>query len=334
MLIDPGLQTIYFHWIWISLAMISGFHMWGVKKAAIAVAFIAPITAAAIVIPTGPSAAAPIEVSEVPLMAAVYAAMVWHARRRQAAMDEVSESRTRELDFVRDAAHELRTPITIARGHTELIRDAVPAGSQEHADTETVLDELLRLSRMTDRLLLLAAADHADFLQLAPVRPDELLQDTARRWSSIDGHAVGVRVAMTGTIMADAERLRAALDALIENAFKASGPDGRVTLVARVDAGTAVLEVLDDGPGIALDHQEMIFDRFRRPIESRTGTGLGLPIVKAIAEAHGGSATVDSQVGCGATFALRLGPVLAPTRRLQLAPAEQPARAERTALTS
>ena len=320
MLIDPGLQTVYFHWIWISLAMISGFHMWGVKKAAVAVAFIGPITAAAIVIPTGPSAAAPIEVSEVPLMAAVYAAMVWHARRRQAAMDEVSDSRTRELDFVRDAAHELRTPITIARGHTELIRDAVPAGSQEHADTETVLDELLRLSRMTDRLLMLAAADHEDFLQLAPVCPATLLEDTARRWSNIDGRTVRVDVVMDGMIMADEERLRAALDALIENAFKVIGPDDHVTLVARADGGVAVLEVLDDGPGIAHEHQELIFDRFRRPVESRTGTGLGLPIVKAIAEAHGGSATLRSSLGHGAAFVLRLGPVLPP------APARTPAR--------
>ena len=334
MLLDPGLQTVYFHWIWISLAMISGFHMWGVRKAALVTAVIAPVTAIALVLPSGPAAASPIEVTEVPLMAAVYAAMVWHARRRQAAMDEVSESRTRELDFVRDAAHELRTPITIARGHTELIRDAVPAGSQEHADTQTVLDELLRLSRMTDRLLLLAAADHADFLQLAPVHPDELLQDVARRWSSVDGHAVEVRGAMSGAIMADEERLRAALDALIENAFKASGPDGRVALRAHVDGGVAVLEVLDDGPGIAPEHQDMIFDRFRRPIESRTGTGLGLPIVKAIAEAHGGSATVSSSLGHGAVFALHLGPVLPRTRRSRLVLDEHPVHAERAALTS
>ena len=153
MLLDPGLQTVYFHWIWISLAMISGLHLWGVRKAVIATLCIAPVTTMALLAPDGPAASSPIEVTEVPLMALVYATMVWHARRRQAALDTVSESRERERDFVRDAAHELRTPITIARGHTELIRDAMLMGSQERDDADTVLEELRRLSRITDRLL-------------------------------------------------------------------------------------------------------------------------------------------------------------------------------------
>lgn len=317
MLIDPGLQTIYFHWIWISLAMISGFHLWGVKKAAIATACIAPVTTFALLAPSGPAASSPIEVTEVPLMAAVYAAMVWHARRRQAAMDTLSESRERERDFVRDAAHELRTPITIARGHTELIRDAMQAGSQELADSDTVLDELRRLSRITDRLLMLASADHEGFLSLAPLSPEHLLRETARRWSGVDGRDVQVEVAMDGLIIADEERLRAALDALVENAIKATGPGDHVTLVARSEGGRAVLEVLDDGPGIAPENQELIFDRFKRPIESRTGTGLGLPIVRAIAEAHGGSATVSSVVGHGSAFTLHLGPIQPGTRGRQ-----------------
>lgn len=321
MVIDPGLQTVYFHWIWISLAMISGFHLWGFKKAAIATACIAPITTVALMAPAGPAAASPIEVTEVPLMAAVYAAMVWHARRRQAAMDELSDTRARERDFVRDAAHELRTPITIARGHTELIRDALPSGSQTRADSETVLAELLRLSRMTDRLLMLASADHADFLSLAPLSPARLLNETARRWSVADGRHVDVEIAMDGVIIADEERLRTALDALIENAFKVTGPGDHVTLVARTEGGSAVLEVLDDGPGIAPENQELIFDRFRRPIESRTGTGLGLPIVRAIAEAHGGTATLRSALGQGTTFSLRLGPVEQPQKLLLREPA-------------
>ena len=126
---------------------------------------------------------------------------------------------------------------------------------------------------------------------------------------------------MDGMILADEERLRAALDALIENAFKVIGPDDHVTLVARADGGVAVLEVLDDGPGIAPESQALIFDRFKRPVESRTGTGLGLPIVKAIAEAHGGSATLRSALGQGAAFALRLGPVMPRTAARLPAPA-------------
>lgn len=309
MLLDPGLQTVYFHWIWISLAMISGLHLWSVRKAVIATLCIAPVTTLALLAPDGPAASSPIEVTEVPLMALVYATMVWHARRRQAALDTVSESRERERDFVRDAAHELRTPITIARGHTELIRDAMLMGSQERDDADTVLEELRRLSRITDRLLLLASADHEGFLSLAPLNPELLLRETAHCWSGVDGRIVQVEVAMDGLIMADEERLRAALDALVENAIKATGPGDHVTLVARSEGGRAILEVRDDGPGIAPENQELIFDRFKRPVESRTGTGLGLPIVRAIAEAHGGSATVSSVPGHGSAFALRLGPI-------------------------
>ncbi len=306
MVLAPAWQTVPFHWIWISLAMLSGFRLWSLPQAVVVTAAVAVVSGAAMFAPGGMAVESVVELTEVPLMAAVFAAMVWHARRRQEALDEVRRVSECERDFVRDAAHELRTPITVARGHVELVRDALAPDTRARADTEIVLDELRRLSRMSDRLLLLAVADHAGFVRGAPVDVGVVLHDVARRWRIASGCTPAVHIEARISVLADEERLRTALDALIENALHASGRNGRVTLVAREFAGAAVLEVGDDGPGVAPEHQDRIFDRFARAADRRTGTGLGLPIVKAIIEAHGGRVTLHSTPGAGATFALHL----------------------------
>jgi len=126
----------------------------------------------------------------VPLMAGMFLAMVWHARRRAAAMEEVrrlAESehrlREREREFVRDASHSLRTPITVARGYTELIR-AAHATTQTSDDAGVVLGELHKLTLISERLLTLARAEQADFLRRAELDLEALLTRTARRWTA------------------------------------------------------------------------------------------------------------------------------------------------------
>ena len=112
-------------------------------------------------------------------------------------------------------------------------------------------------------------------------------------------------------VLADASRLRDALDALVENALRACRDEDRIAICAWADAGGAVLAVADDGPGIAREDRERIFERFARgAAASSRGTGLGLAIVRAIAEGHGGALTLDSELGRGSTFSLALGPVL------------------------
>jgi signal transduction histidine kinase len=120
---------------------------------------------------------------------------------------------------------------------------------------------------------------------------------------------VTVHAAEPITVLADEQRLRHALDALVENALHATEAGGAVTIDARVRDGRAVLEVSDAGVGIGDADRERIFERFARgaDAERRPGTGLGLPIVKAIAEAHGGSVSVASRPGAGTSFTLRLG---------------------------
>jgi signal transduction histidine kinase len=258
----------------------------------------------------------PDELAEVPLMAGMFVAMVWHARRAKAASDEVrrlaeSEHRllVRQQEFVRDASHELRTPITIARGHAELIRsaDSVERAAEK---AEVVLDELNRLSCVSDRLLILASAEHPSFLRRRSIVLGDLLAVTSRRWSVAAPRRWTVRVTGDGTLLADEDRLGFALDALIENAVKFTQPDDEIGIVGRGEGAMAVIEVSDTGEGIAVQEQERIFDRFTRVDRNRArasgGTGLGLAIVKAIVEAHAGTVAVESSPGVGSTFRISL----------------------------
>jgi len=237
--------------------------------------------------------------------------MVWHVRRRQDAMDAQRRVAAREREFMRDAAHTLRTPLTVAQGHAEFMLDEIAPGTQVHEDATVLLDELRRLARISDQLLLLATADHEEALLMAPVALDRLAADVGRRFAHSTGRTVTVNTPEPVTVLADEQRLRHALDALVENALHATEDGGAVTIDARVRGGRAVLEVADTGVGIMAEDRQRIFERFARgadaDAERRPGTGLGLPIVRAIAEAHGGTVTVESEPGAGTSFALTLG---------------------------
>jgi signal transduction histidine kinase len=299
----PSFQTVPFHWIWIGLTLLAGVRLWGVGVTWIVVAVVATTTAAAMVEPGGQSA---VEMTEIPLMAAVYLTMVWHARRREQALARVDRAVERQRDFVRDAAHSLRTPLTIARGHLELVEDGLP-DSPERDDVAVALDELRRLSALSDRLLLLCTADEPRFLTRSRLDVGDLLGDVAARWQTASRRPIGLDVAGAFTIRADEDRLRYALDALIENALRATESGGDVALGARADGDRVAIEVRDTGPGVPAEEQERIFDRFYRvDIESvRRGSGLGLPVVRAIAHAHGGAVTLESAPG-RTVFALHL----------------------------
>jgi two-component system OmpR family sensor kinase len=312
-----GWDTVPFHFVWVSLTLLYGFRVW---KAGTTWAVLV-----AVMVVTGGALAWSLvhtknerwdELTEVPLMAAMFLAMIWHAGRERAAMEQVkrlaeSEHRLleRERDFVRDASHELRTPITVARGHAELIREA-HQGDQSARDAEVVLDELTRLSRVSERLLILAAAEHPDFLHRELVPVDEMVESAAKRWAATAPRRWQIDLAGDRVVQVDRERLSIALDALIENAVKFTDGEDRIVIASRPEGSRAVIEVSDTGEGIPTDQQERIFDRFARTDGARArqngGTGLGLAIVKAIVEAHGGSVSVQSRVGEGATFRISL----------------------------
>jgi signal transduction histidine kinase len=309
-------ETIPFHFIWVSLTLLYGFRVWSVRTTGAVLTVVMVVTGVALVWSTAHSNQSPDELSEVPLMAAMFVAMVWHARRRQAAMEEIrrladSEHRLREREreFVRDASHELRTPITVARGHAELIRSA--GSEQDAADADVVLEALDRLSRISERLLILAAAEHPDFLRPAPIDVQEMLESAARRWRpTAPNRTWDVRGDGDLFIHADRERFDAALDALLENAVKWTAVGDRIRLAWLVEGDRPVIAVQDSGAGIPAGQQDRIFDRFARADGARErgpgGTGLGLAIVKAIVEAHGGTVGVRSAPADGSVFRLSL----------------------------
>jgi two-component system OmpR family sensor kinase len=302
-------QTVPFHFIWVSLTILYGFRLWKPWPTAIVLLVVMATTFVALLQAAVGHHHGVDELSEVPLMAAMFLAMVWHARRRQVAVDALARASEREREFARDASHELRTPITIARGHAELVRAAVTGFDEEH-DVDVILDELDRLAAITARLLAIAAAENDHELVRRPVAVAPLVEQAFGRWSATAQRDWRCDVAAPGTVSADAARLMSALDALVENAVAATADGDAIALCCRADGTTLQIEVRDGGRGIAPADLERVFERFARVVppdaDAAEGTGLGLSIVKAIAEAHGGTVSVTSRPGAGTAFVLSL----------------------------
>jgi signal transduction histidine kinase len=316
----PAWQTIPFLIIWVSLTAIYGFRLWHLGSTLLTVVTVTLATGGLIGWQVLRGKQDGDYLAEVPLLAMMFVVMVWHSRRRVAAMEQmkrVSEHNLVLLDqqrqFLQDASHELGTPIAIALGHVELIEQA--AGDHEiAADARVAAAELLRIRRLTSRLLLLASTDAPDFLYLALVDVEEILVEALNRWSHVP-RQWSLGTLHDGWVQADADRLTMALDALIENAVDHTATTDEIELSARREDETIVIGVTDTGAGIAAGDIERIFGRFARIDAGRNraagGFGLGLAIVKAIAEAHHGSVHVSSTVGRGAAFEIHL-PATAP----------------------
>jgi two-component system, OmpR family, sensor kinase len=311
----PTWETVPFHFIWISLTLVYGFRVWDLERTGWVLTVVVATTGALLMHEVSESFQQPDELTEVPLMAAVFLAMVWHARRRVLAQEHEhasSEANRRLLEgqrrFVQDASHELRTPITIAMGHADLLAREIREPELAE-DASIVVDELLRLRRLADRLLLLASSADPDFLSRSPTEIQPLLAEARSRWAPSERRFVLDRGDVPA-VPADAERLGTALDALIENAVKQTEPGDEIRLGAGLQDGRVAIWVADSGPGIAPEQLEPIFDRFARldvgRSRARGGVGLGLAIVKAIAEAHGGSVSVRSALGRGSVFEILL----------------------------
>jgi two-component system OmpR family sensor kinase len=219
-------------------------------------------------------------------------------------LDRLEAAFTSQRQFMSDAGHELRTPITIIRGHLELMGD----DPEERRETlELVTDELDRMGRMVNELLLLARAQRPDFLRIEDLSLKELRSDVLAKSEALAPRAWQAAGEGEGTVRGDRQRLTQALINLAANATHHTGDGDRIEVGAERFEGEARLWVADSGPGIRPEDQERIFDRFYRADKSRAdGAGLGLAIVKAVAEAHGGNVELFSRPGKGSRFTVVL----------------------------
>jgi signal transduction histidine kinase len=321
-----GWESVPFYFIWISFTLLYGFRTWSTRPTVVLLIVVTVTTAASLGLDVYRHRVPPEELTEVPLIAAMFVAMVWHTRRKLAAEHEyhlVSEENVRLLAnqrrFLQDASHQLRTPITIALGHAELLASAM-TDAQAGEDLRVLLGELDRLRRISERLLVIAAAEDPEFLRMEPVALDVLTMDVIRRWRPTASRRWQIGRLDQITVLADTERLGMAIDALLENAVRHTSDDDMIKLsvIKGWQSRQAKLIVTDSGTGIPAADVHLIFERFRTGDSKARGTGLGLALVRAVARAHGGDVRVRSTVGDGSEFEIllpaapaALGPALA-----------------------
>ena len=227
------------------------------------------------------------------------------ARTFNTMLDRLEVAFVAQRQFLDDAGHELRTPITVIRGHLELMGD----DPQDRVETTAlVLDELLRMNRIVDDLLLLAKTEQPDFLTTGVVNLTELVVDVVAKARPLGDRRWRVDEVADAVVLADGQRLTQALMQLVANAVRHTGDGDRIAVGSQVEPDHVRLWVSDTGTGVAPEDRERIFERFARGNDQRRteGAGLGLAIVRSIARAHGGDVRLVDKPGPGATFVLAM----------------------------
>lgn len=238
-------------------------------------------------------------------------------RTMNSMLDRLSASFDNQRQLLDDAGHELKTPITIVRGHLELIDPADPADVIETRDL--AIDELDRMRRLVDELLMLAKARRPDFIQPAPVVVADLLAGVLDKVHALGDRDWQIESTTNQIVILDQQRITQALIQLVANALRHTPEGSAIALGGGIYGPEVRLWVRDEGSGIATEDQDRIFERFSRgstPTGTRVhetdrpeideGAGLGLAIVDAIAVAHHGRVALTSKVGTGSTFTLCL----------------------------
>ncbi|UIK89863.1 sensor histidine kinase [Arthrobacter polaris] len=307
----PGKETIPFHLVWASFALLYGLCPWPRRATQIAFVVITTVTGTALV---GHAMAGTIEweeCTEIFLMGGIIALLIWHVNRqwsaqaRLRALQQADRHRSQQREnAARFGSHEVRTRLTIARGYAQLIADQSSEPTVRE-DAELVVAELIKASALATNLLTLVRVVEPPNTE--PVDVDRMLSTILRRWSVTADRNWSSRSAV-GTIQGDNERLEAILDCLLENAVRFTGPGDTIAVTADAQGDELVLTVQDTGAGIPATDLDSIFEVFRTGSTAgeRAGSGLGLAIVKAVTEARGGTVSADSSLGQGTSFTLRL----------------------------
>ncbi len=218
-------------------------------------------------------------------------------------LDRVEAGVSAQRRFIDDAGHELRTPITIVRGHLEVLDPTDPADVK--STVAIVDDELVRMNRMVSDLLLLAHSEHPSFLQPELVDVGALTEDAFVKLARLGDRDFTLETVARVAAVLDPQRITQALVALADNACRFTEQGSWIGVGSQLSGGWLRFWVADSGPGVSEADRARIFERFARghmPGHRSEGAGLGLAIVRAIAVAHGGEVLLDSVPGRGATF--------------------------------
>jgi heavy metal sensor kinase len=225
-------------------------------------------------------------------------------------LDRLEEGFRLQRDFVSDASHELRSPLTVLRGRIEQLTDHAGDRASVAAEADELMREVRRMERLTDDMLTLAKAERGGLLQRRRVPIDDFVEDLRRDLPLLGERHYRVQSSVHGDLEADPDRLAQVLRNLVTNAVRHTPNDGHIDISIGSENGSAVFVVRDDGTGIEPDQLGRIFDRFHRTDEGRSraegGSGLGLAIARAIVEAHGGTIAASSTPGQGATVRFRI----------------------------
>jgi signal transduction histidine kinase len=252
----------------------------------------------------------------IPLCVLVGEGIAWTAARLEKIefalrREKDQTERLRELDEMKDkflttVSHELRNPITIFRGHLDVLDEG--AGKRElRAVKETLINELDLMARLVEDLTTLARADDRSQLRMESLSLDSFVSGIANRAEALLGDRLRVESRVTGqTLRADPQRLTQALLNLLRNAAEHARGDRPVLFRVQGEPSSWRFEVADEGGGLAPGDEQVVFEPFRTGSPEAGGTGLGLSIVQGIAKAHGGQAGVVNRPGQGATFWIRI----------------------------
>lgn len=219
-----------------------------------------------------------------------------------ALLARVAQSAQRERSFIADAAHELRTPLAAMRVNVEALQ-AQTGEPRQRELLAGIRNSESRATRLVGQLLLLMRSDATDSGAQQAIALDALLQDRLAALSGLAGPR-GIELELVAersvTVLGQRESLISLIDNLVDNAIKYSPSHGLVTVALALAAGSAVLKVSDQGPGVAPALRERVFDRFfRDPQQTQSGSGLGLSIARSVVEQHGGAITLDAAPGGG-----------------------------------
>ncbi len=315
-----GEETIPYHLIWASFALLFGFWPWSRRLTWTVFGAITVVTGIPLILHANSEIIGWSECSEIILMGVILALLIWHVNRQWAARENLLAMQTEErrLTAQRETAarfgsHEVRTRLTIARGFAQLIADSTE-DPDTRADAEVVVGELEKASALATNLLTLVRVVQPSAQTAVDV--DELVGIVARRWS-VTANRRWTTTSDVGVIPADPERLEATLDCLLENAVKFTQDGDEITIQAESGGTVLVLKVRDSGAGIPAADLGKVFDVFETSSNAgdRAGSGLGLAIVRAIVDARGGSVQVESVIDMGTCFTLTFPLATRPVKR-------------------